>query len=197
MNAADFEAELARELASLQASLGQVLWRLHIPQIDSQPFIVAQKITSAQLRAKAHKSILILRLIFWITTFLASLYIFKNYNTDLNTGTYIAISAIIMAFCLFLFGNVRAIYKALYDLRRDLPCDFLFGEEGVLLVSDFDIQLFPWDSMVSFLKDKHAHYLVAKHITVLILPQATLAQHHDADALIAFIDQKMSRSSRA
>ncbi len=80
-------------------------------------------------------------------------------------------------------------------MRRDLPCYFLFGEGGVLLVSDFDIQFFPWDSMTNCLKDKHGQYLVMKHAAVLILPEAALVQHPDADALIAFIDERASRSS--
>jgi hypothetical protein len=195
MDIAHLEAELARKLALLQASLGRVLWRLHIPQIDSRPFMMAQRIAAAQLREKAHKRILVLKVMLWIVTFGASLYIFQNYKGDFHKEIAIGVSIIIAAFCLFLFGNARAIYKALYEMRGDMPCDFLFGEEGVLLVSDSDIQLFPWDSIVSCLKDKHAHYLVVKHTTILILPQAVLAQHPDADALIAFIDNKMVRSS--
>jgi hypothetical protein len=193
MNVAGSEADAACKLSAMEDSLGEVLWRLHIPSVDYRSFRAAQKVISAQIQKRAHKFISTFKFMLWIVCFLFTSCIISYYESGAASGFSIVLLLLSVALFIFSIDQNWAVCKALYDGHRNHPSDFMIGEGGILHVSDFDIRLFPWDGLLLLSKDGHGHYLVAENFTVLILPEAALGQHPAASEIVAFIDQKMAR----
>jgi len=189
MSAAGSGAEAACKLSAIESFLGEVFWKLHIPNITYHHFKVGQKAILTQIHSKGRKYILPLKFFLWFACFFLTLYIISYYDH----GATIAPLLVILALVIFLIGYNRAVHKALYDGCADRPSDFLIGEGGILHISHLDIRLFPWESISLHSKDEHGHYLIAENFTVLVLPEAALAQNPAASEIVAFIDQKMAR----
>lgn len=195
MDADGSEAEAACKLSAMEASLGEVFWSLHIPSVNYRPFRVAQKAISAQIQRRAREFVLPFKIFLWVVCFFSALYTISYYRHSGELGFVIVLLLLVLALVIFLIGHNWAVYKALYDGRNDHSSNFLIGEGGILHVSDLDIRLFPWESLLLHSKDEHGHYLVAENFTVLILPETALGQNPAASEIVSFIDLKMDRPS--
>ena len=192
MNTAGLEMEGARKFSLMEISLGEIFWRLYIPDLDYRSFRVSQRILSVQIQKRARKFSLPFKILLWIICFSATIY-FINYYRDGGISAFLAALVVfILALWIFSVGNSWAMYKALYDGSRSRPSAFLIGEGGLLHVADFDVRFFPWENL-QLHSGRHGHYLVAENFTVLILPETVLGQHPAASEIIAFIDRKMAR----
>jgi hypothetical protein len=187
------ELDIARKFSAIENALGRVFWRLHVPNVSYKNFSESQKIISTHISNDVRSSILPLNVLLWVASFFSALYITNAYQSGVNLVPIIPVIITALAFSILRIGYRRAAFKSLHAANNQ-PCDLIFGEGGVLLLSNSCAQLFPWKNMLTSFKGQYGQYLITNHFVVVILPEVVISQQPDPDALLNLIEQKISHS---
>ncbi|MBF9233446.1 hypothetical protein [Microvirga alba] len=197
MSVDTLEAEVAQTFEAMEKVLGQVSWRLHIPKADHKTDVAAQDVFFSHMRRRMRHFMLPFKLVSWGILFAVAFYVMSHLSFDSMGARLFSILALMAAAFLPLTIHRVALHRAMHGDKRSLATDLMLGEGGILMFGGSWAQLCSWADIIAFEEGEYSFNLLTNYFVVIAIPSAVLSKHPDAQAIMAFIEQKTSGIDKA